>query len=128
MTLPGGGLTPFRELVRRVEGLSGSVRLRWCLEPRFGYASARTRIERRDGVPVASSGSDALALHTWDAGDSVFDDQAVTGGYETEEGRKSLLVLTAAHQEPLVLPRRDDSEGRLEATARFWREWARGRE
>ena len=128
MTLPGGGLTPFRELVRRVEGLSGRVRLRWRLEPRFGYGSARTRIERRDGVTVASSGSDALALHTWDAGESVCDDQAVTGGFETEEGRKSLLVLTAAHQEPLVLPTRDDSDGRLEATARFWREWARGRE
>jgi GH15 family glucan-1,4-alpha-glucosidase len=127
MTLPGRGLTPYRELVRRVEGLSGSVPLRWRLEPRFGYGSARTRIECRAGVPVASSGSDALALHTWDAGDPVFGPRAVTGSFEIGEGGKSLLVLTATHQEPLVLPTRADSEGRLEETARFWREWARGR-
>ena len=127
MTLPGRGLTPYRELVRRVEGLSGRVPLCWRLEPRFGYGSARTRIESRAGVPVASSGSDALALHTWDAGEPVFGRQAVTGNFEIGEGGKSLLVLTAAHQEPLVLPTREDSEGRLEKTARFWSEWARGR-
>jgi GH15 family glucan-1,4-alpha-glucosidase len=127
MTLPGGGLTPYRELVRRVEGLSGSVPLRWRLEPRFGYGSARTRIERRAGVPVASSGSDALALHTWDAGEPVYGRQAVAGSFEIGEGRRSLLALTATHQEPLVLPTREDSDGRLEETARFWREWARGR-
>jgi GH15 family glucan-1,4-alpha-glucosidase len=128
MTLPGAGLTPYRELVRHVEGLGGSVPLRWRLEPCFGYGSARTWIEQRNGIPVASSGPDALAVHTWDAGEPVCDRQAVTGGFETGEGGKSLLVLSAAHQEPLVLPTREDSEGRLEATARFWREWASRRE
>jgi GH15 family glucan-1,4-alpha-glucosidase len=128
MTLPGGGLTPYRELVRRVEGLSGSVPLRWRFDPRFGYGGAATRIECRADAPVASSGSDALALGTWDAGEPVCGREEVTGSFEIGEGGKSLLVLTAAHQEPLVLPAREDSEDRLEETARFWREWARGRE
>jgi GH15 family glucan-1,4-alpha-glucosidase len=127
MTLPGGGLTPYRELVRRVEGLSGSVPLRWRLEPRFGYGSARTRIERRAGIPVASSGRDALALGTWDAGEPVYGPESVTGSVELGPGEESSLVLTVAHQEPLVLPSREDSDGRLEATGRFWRTWADGR-
>ena len=40
MTLPTAGLSPYRELARRIEGLAGEVSVQWCVEPRFGYASA----------------------------------------------------------------------------------------
>jgi GH15 family glucan-1,4-alpha-glucosidase len=81
MTLPGDGLTPYRELARRVEGLAGDVSLRWRLEPRFGYGTASTRIERRDGHLVAVSGRDALALCSWDAGESEHAGEAITGRF-----------------------------------------------
>jgi GH15 family glucan-1,4-alpha-glucosidase len=128
LTLPGGALGPYREVVRRVESVGGTVPLRWSLEPRFGYGAAKTRVERRAGVPVAVSGRDALALCTWEAGEPSLGEQAISGRFTAEDGRGSLLVLSAAHQEPLVLPARADAEARLEQTARAWREWARGRE
>jgi GH15 family glucan-1,4-alpha-glucosidase len=128
MTLPGGELSPYRELVRRVEGLAGAVPLRWCLRPRFGYSGVKTRIEQRDGIPVAVSGRDALALCSWEAGEPECGEQAITGRFTAGEGGGSLLVLSAAHQEPLVLPTREGAEVRLQETARSWREWARGRE
>jgi GH15 family glucan-1,4-alpha-glucosidase len=128
MTLPAGGLTPYRELTRRIEGLAGDVSLRWRLEPRFGYGTALTRIGRRHGSPVAVSGRDALALCSWDAGEPEYAGQVITGRFGLAQGRTSLLVLSAAHQEPLVLPTRLDVETRLESTARSWREWARTRE
>jgi len=128
MTLPTGDLSPYRELVRRVEGLAGMVPLRWRIEPRFGYGAAKTRVERRAGIPVALSGRDALALCSWEAGESEYGEQAITGRFKLGEGGSSLLVLSAAHQEPLVLPSREDAEVRLQETARSWREWARARE
>ena len=128
MTLPADGLTPYRELTRRLEGLAGDVSLRWRLEPRFGYGTAPTRIDRRHGNPVAVSGRDALALCSWDAGEPEHAGEAITGRFVLREGRTSLLALSVAHQEPLVLPARLDGEARLESTARSWREWARTRE
>jgi GH15 family glucan-1,4-alpha-glucosidase len=128
MTLPAGELSPYRELVRRVEGLAGTVPLRWRLEPRFGYGGGKTRIERRAGVPVAVSGRDALALCSWGAGEPEYGAQAIAGRFNIGEGGGSLFVLSGAHQGPLVLPTREDAEIRLQETARSWREWARARE
>ena len=69
MTLPRGALPPFRELVRRIEGLGGRVPMGWRVEPRFGYGAWATRIEARDGVPVATARGDALAIRAWAAGE-----------------------------------------------------------
>jgi len=128
MTLPAGELSPYRELVRRVEGLAGMVPLHWRVEPRFGYGTGKTRIERRAGAPVALGGRDALALCSWEAGEPTHDAQAITGRFSVGQGGSSLLALSGAHQEPLVLPTRADAEVRLHATVRSWREWAQARE
>jgi hypothetical protein len=63
MALPDGRqLEASRELVRRVEGLSGRVPVRWRVEPRFGYGLASTRIEARGRFPVAVNRGDAVAM------------------------------------------------------------------
>jgi GH15 family glucan-1,4-alpha-glucosidase len=128
MTLPAGDLSPYRELVRRVEGLAGIVPLRWRLEPRFDYGEGKTRIEQRASVPVAMCGRNALALCTWKAGESECHEGAITGHFNVRGGESSLLVLSCAHQEPLVLPIREDAEVRLQETARSWRDWAQARD
>jgi GH15 family glucan-1,4-alpha-glucosidase len=124
MTIPAGGLGPGRELARRIEGVSGAVRMAWAFEPRFGYGSRDPRLGRRNGFVVADDGADALAVRTWDAGEEEVRDGRVAGWFEARQGDRSLLVLSAAHQEPLVLPGRDEVEKRLDRTAEFWRGWA----
>ena len=126
MALPTDGLAPYREVVRRVEGLSGRVPMRWRVEPRPGYGTS-TSFERRAGVPVVTFGRDALAVFAWDSGQPSVEDGAIEGRFIVEQGNTSLLVLAASHQEPLVFPSRNEAEARVEATARTWREWAAGR-
>jgi GH15 family glucan-1,4-alpha-glucosidase len=129
LTLPGGGLSPYRELARRVEGVSGQVPMRWSFEPRLAYAAkGGGRLTLHGGVPIAASGRDAVSVLSWDAGEVDVSANAVAGSFQSAVGRSSLLVLSAAHQEPLVFPTRDDVERRLAETERRWRSWTQERE
>ncbi len=117
-------ISPMRELVRKVEALSGTVPLRWSLEPRFGYGRADTRIERRHGRWFAHAGADALVLGLCDAGEGEAHDGVISGQIELAQGSSAILSLSASHREPLVIPGREDSERRLERTVNFWPRWA----
>ncbi len=126
MTLPGGDLSPQREVVRAVEGVMGSVPMHWNLVPRFGYGSRPTRIGQRGSVPVATRGADAMALRLWGAGVPVVATGSVSGRFDAAAGERALFALSASHQEPLVLPTRGDVEARLAATEAWWRGWSEG--
>ena len=127
LTLPDEGLTPYRELQRKIDGLAGRVPLRWRVEPRFGYGGWPLRLARRNGIPIASSASEAVAVCAFDAGEPEIAGEAITGTFDASESTTALLALTAAHQEPLVFPGRDELERRLAATCASWRRWAGGR-
>jgi len=123
MTLPGRGLGPFREVVRRVDGVAGRVPMRWRVEPRFGYGSAPVRVETRGPFPVATSGNDALAVCAWDAGPVRCDTTGAGADFEILDGARSTIAVVAAHAEPIVFPTRADAEARVDATVDFWRRW-----
>jgi GH15 family glucan-1,4-alpha-glucosidase len=126
MTLPSG-LAPGRELVRRIEGLSGRVPLRWSVEPRFGYSSRTGRLERRLGFPVAIAGRDAMAICPSSAGEWECRHGRVGARFEAAEGARAQIVLSISHQEPLVFPPQQEVDERLESTIAFWRHWAGSR-
>jgi GH15 family glucan-1,4-alpha-glucosidase len=123
MTVPAGGLVPFRELIREVKGLRGTVLMRWRIEPRFGYGGSRVRIGRRRGVPIIEAGADAVAVSSFEAGDPQVVDGSVSGRFETGGGADAIIALSFAHQEPLVFPARTDIETRREETLRAWHRW-----
>jgi GH15 family glucan-1,4-alpha-glucosidase len=125
MTLSDDGhLSPQRELCRRVDGLAGTVPLRWRFEPRFDYGRSHTRLGRRAGRWFAERGADAIALTLWDAPEGEAGDGCISGTLESTQGATALLTLSAAHQQPAVLPSRGDTERRLRRTDSFWSDWA----
>ena len=88
--------------------------------PRRGSSAA-------DASRSPRSGADALALCSWDAGEAQIGRGAIFGRFEAQESKSSLIALCAAHQEPLVFPRREHVEARLEATTAYWHGWAADR-
>ncbi len=127
MTLPGDGLAPERELVRKVDGLSGRVPMRWRVKPRFSYGARPPRIERRGEIPVATVGGEALAICHWSAGRPDYGRDSVSGRFEVSMGDQALIAIASAHGAPLVLAGRSQVERRLADTERFWRTWSAGR-
>jgi GH15 family glucan-1,4-alpha-glucosidase len=124
LTLADNCVGPLRELQRRVQGVAGAVRLRWRAEPCFGYGGVRARFGNRGGVPVATAGSDALALCLFGAGQSEVVPGGWSGSFEAVEGSSALLALVFTHQEPLVFPTRGDFDARFEQTCAIWRRWS----
>jgi GH15 family glucan-1,4-alpha-glucosidase len=123
----GPGLTPVRELVRLIEGLAGTTPMRWNVEPRFGYGASSTSIVARDGVAIASAGADAIAIRSFDAGDLHVRRDRISGRVDVGSGSTSIVVMSAAHAEPLVFPGRDEIVTRLHETRDAWRRWVRAR-
>jgi GH15 family glucan-1,4-alpha-glucosidase len=122
MTVPTERLGPQRELVRRVEGLTGTVAMRWRLEPRFAFGERATGSSLRGGtLPVATSGADALALFGWNTGSAELIGNTFRGGFDVVPGAVSMFALAFAHQGPLVAPTRADVAARLDETAKTWR-------
>jgi GH15 family glucan-1,4-alpha-glucosidase len=124
MTVHGETLGPARELQRRVRGVAGQVPMAWRAHPGFGYGQRPTAVQWRGRIPIASTGSDAIAICAFDAGTVQLDDAAISGRFETCEDSQTLLALCAAHQEPLVFPSRTELDVRFETTVAAWRSWA----
>ncbi|HET8560929.1 MAG TPA: glycoside hydrolase family 15 protein [Marmoricola sp.] len=123
MTLAGQSLGPSRELQRRVEGVSGRVPMTWVVRPRFGFAQRATRFGWRMGAPVATAGSDALAVRVFEAGVPQVDEEQVGGSFVTAPGSAAVIALSGAHQEPLVFPSRVELDTRFAQTTAAWQSW-----
>jgi GH15 family glucan-1,4-alpha-glucosidase len=78
LTLAGAGLEPGRELVRRIEGISGEVTFELALEPRFDYGRRPPRLRVRGGCGYALDRTTALALLTWPDAQLALGDGAIT--------------------------------------------------
>ncbi|MGZ4558104.1 MAG: glycoside hydrolase family 15 protein [Mycobacteriaceae bacterium] len=127
MTMVGRALGPSRELQRRVDGVTGRVPMRWCVRPRFGYGQRRTRLAWRGRVPVATSGSDGLAVRTFQAGTAEVYTDTIAGDFVAAPRTHALIALCGAHQEPLIFPTRQELDQRFALTLETWRTWTDAR-
>jgi GH15 family glucan-1,4-alpha-glucosidase len=118
-----GALLPWLELCRRIEGVGGSVPMRWRLEPRFDYGTDAGTPQERGGVPVFVHHRHQLAILSLDAGTARLCEGAVEGAFDATQGTDALLTLIGVDNEPIPIPPREEIEARLEGTIGGWRRW-----
>ncbi len=112
-------------VIRRVEGLRGTVEMRQELQVRFNYGNTVPwmRRQRHEGAErlLAIAGPSAMVLH----GDSIprGSDHRHTGRFTVREGATVDLELLwyRSHRET---PEKADVDAALASTTRYWQEWA----
>ncbi len=108
------------DLVRIVEGVRGSVRMRSELVIRFDYGHIVPWVRNVDGTRLAVAGADALAFRT--PADTHGEDMRTVSEIVVEEGERIPFTLTwyPSHRDP---PPAVDAERALADTESFWRGW-----
>src|SRR5204863_490643 len=101
--LDHGALLPWFELVRRVDGVEGSVPMGWRVTPRFkaGEGDERPSFEQRDRAVLVEGEEGIVALHLFDAGTPTVSDGEIAGRLETSPGSSGARVVRSTHEEPL---------------------------
>jgi GH15 family glucan-1,4-alpha-glucosidase len=126
LTLANEELAPLRELVRKIEGVTGSVPMRFRLEPRFAYGTRTATLCRRAGLPSANAMNHALAIAPIgiDLDAVEQQDEGWEARFTVEPGEPRYLAVAFAEHEPLVLPTRKHVQARLTQTEAFWPRWS----
>jgi GH15 family glucan-1,4-alpha-glucosidase len=122
-TIDSSQPAPWRELVRKIEGRSGAVPMRWRFEPRFDYGRRTPDLERTQNALVARHGHLQAALLTFDAGETQLTGGGAFGAFTAAEGTQAILAMIAAGEPTLPIPSRDQTERRLSDTVQVWRSW-----
>jgi GH15 family glucan-1,4-alpha-glucosidase len=117
--MPPRGRAP--DIVRIVEGVSGSVEMRTDLAIRFGYGSVVPWVRRVDDAVVAVGGPDALCLRT--PVTLTGREMQHSGVFTVAAGERVPFVLTwfPSHE---VLPKEINAEHALDDTLSYWSEWS----
>jgi GH15 family glucan-1,4-alpha-glucosidase len=122
---------PHRQLIRILEGVSGSVEFDLRIVPRFDYGSLMPWI-RQEGVRVYSAigGNDGLLISA-DAEIWPSDEHALGGSANVHAGERVRLSFLSVPPEqldydPPEAPVADELDRRLEQTMEWWRGWSSG--
>ncbi|MEU1375533.1 glycoside hydrolase family 15 protein [Streptomyces triculaminicus] len=111
------------DLVRIVEGVSGSVEMRSVLRLRFDYGAIVPWIRRSDGHRVAVAGPDSVWLRSEPPVRTYGKDFSTRSEFTVEAGETVAFVLTW-HPSHEARPRLVDPHESLRHSLEDWREWA----
>jgi len=116
--MPPRGKAP--DIVRIVEGVEGSVRMRSELVIRFGYGEVVPWVRHVGDTRQAVAGPDALSFTT--RAPTRGENMQTISEITVDEGERIPFVLTwyPSHEE---IPARIDPEIALAETETFWRDW-----
>ncbi len=115
-------LSPFRQLLRRIEGIDGEVPFQIVFAPRPDYARVKPRLNIRRDVVSCEDGPTILWLRS-DVAFTVDDD--ATASIAVGRGQKHYFALAFESHAPAVLPNIGaEADQEIERAIRFWQDWS----
>ncbi|WP_205849726.1 glycoside hydrolase family 15 protein [Nakamurella flava] len=116
------GRLPWTELARRIDGLSGTVRLRWRVAPGLQLDGSGPWVADSPSGPILRSGQATLGVRGIEHG-AVAGDREITGVVVTRAGHRQLVAVVATAGEPLNLPPATDIDRRVDLSIDSWTRW-----
>jgi GH15 family glucan-1,4-alpha-glucosidase len=117
-------MLPFRQLLRRVESLSGSVPMAAAYQPRPDYARKEPMLEfRRGGTVWCASGPEVWHLRS----NETFEIEGpiARAAFEIGDGRRSHFALSYETHAPAIFANiGDGADEEIESTIAFWKRWS----
>nr|WP_165067364.1 glycoside hydrolase family 15 protein [Marisediminicola senii] len=118
------GRLPWSELARRVEGLDGTVRMRWSVTPGTMLNAASPWVEETTNGTVIRVDGVLISVRGDDHGPNDPGGQAVDGAFETAPGSRHIIVLAATNREPLRMLTPSLVDKGIDRTIDNWRVWS----
>ena len=111
-------LAPFRQIVRRIECIEGSVPIVVEFAPRPDYARATPRLSMRNSAVFCIDGPNVFHLHS----DTAFtiEGDVAHARFTLARGERHDFALAFDSHAPAVYPQVGDA---IERTKSYWREW-----
>jgi GH15 family glucan-1,4-alpha-glucosidase len=119
------GRLPWAELARRVDGRSGSVRFKFEMKlGRRGNTANPYHSTIGKHVVFHVETVLGLLLHS-DGVKCQWQDEGVSGCFAVSAGQRKTFAIVAGRDEPLVVPKIEDVDHRIDISDDEWRTWAR---
>ncbi|HET6505433.1 MAG TPA: glycoside hydrolase family 15 protein [Baekduia sp.] len=124
MALMSPSALDYNQIVRRVDGLSGRVPMRWSVHPRLRYGRRDAEC-RPIGDHAAAFADDGLTLsfQAFGAGPIALEGGAARGAFDCGAGDVAVFTLGSCDVGPIQLARAETLLERVDRTAEHWRRW-----
>jgi GH15 family glucan-1,4-alpha-glucosidase len=124
----GGAETPYRQLLRIVEGVRGRLAFEALVAPRFDYGGVRPWLRHRGPRLFTAVGGDDAIVVSGDLHFDVVDHHDLVSSFEVEAGQRQRLSMTYARPEHVdfevaVPADAEELDRRFTATIDWWRRW-----
>ena len=116
-------LTPFRQILRRVECISGSVAMQVEFAPRTNYGRSRTDLSYR-GDSICCE-QNPIVMHLRSDIRFTLAGPDASSQFTVRQGERHDFALAFDDHTPAVFPNiGDEASGEIERTLEFWRDWS----
>ncbi len=117
------GRLPWTELAHRVEGLAGTVPMRFEFAPGDRFAQANPWVTTRQATPVATIDDQTLAVVVDGTETPSVSGSVIRGRLVAEPHRRAVIAVVATDREPVFVPSAAAVDTRLDRTIDEWRRW-----